>query len=376
MNHCVTALVRQALAGNKSIHADSDIRVAGMVLKAIARNRVVLCAQPVFSTLDGRQVLYQECLVRMIGDDDSTIEYPSTFIPSLERLELIRFLDRYVVGMVIEILKSDSSLCLGVNISAQSAKTRWWESILLLLDGRPDIACRLVVEITESTQLSPLSGRKFVERLQRLGCRVAVDDFGDGFSIENGARIGSPDIIKIAGRMLQTVAGSPRLDEFKELVTRARAGAPCVVVEGIEDADALLTACSAGAHWAQGYHTGRPQRLSITEPATDTSVEQAMHHFERIADALVDQPVDGRTRGYVKLAFAAGLANAVCGKRSAIATCLRRCLTDVLRARASQMETSMPLLRCFAMLGRLNGQKSECSVSNQSIPVPDEETTK
>lgn len=263
MSLCEKVLVRQALARDETFHADSDVRVASMVLKAIARNRVALFAQPIFSTYDRRQVLYHECLVRMLGDDDCTIEYPSTFIPSLERLELMRFLDRYVVGMVIELLESNSSLRLGVNISAQSSnETQWWESILLLLDARPDIACRLVVEITETTQLPPSSGREFVERLQRMGCRVAVDDFGDGFSIENGARITSPDIIKIAGRMLPTVAHDrPRFDEFERLVTCARASTLCVVVEGIESADALLTAWSAGAHWVQGYHTGKPRRI-------------------------------------------------------------------------------------------------------------------
>ncbi|MDN7459025.1 EAL domain-containing protein [Burkholderia cenocepacia] len=189
MSHCVKALMQPALDQEVTRHADSDIRAAGMVLAAIARGRVMLCAQPIVSVQDGEQVLYHECLVRIVGADGRSIAFPSAFIPSLERLDFMRFLDRYVVGMAIDFMESNVDLRLGVNISAQSANyVQWWESILLRLESRPDIACRLVIEITETTQLSSVSGQIFVERLRRVGCSIAVDDFGDGFSVENSAK--------------------------------------------------------------------------------------------------------------------------------------------------------------------------------------------
>lgn len=358
MGHCVRTLVRQALASNDSIYADSDVHTAGMVLEAIVRDRVILCVQPIFNTLEARQVLYHECLVRMTVDDECTFEYPSRFIPVLERLELMRFLDRYVVGMVIEALESNSNLCLGVNISAQSVnETQWWSSVLQLLEGKPDIARRLIVEVTETTQLSAESGRKFVEHLQSIGCRVAVDDFGDGFSIENGAHIPSPDIIKIAGQMLPGSGQSgASVDEFESLLARARASSLCVVVEGVEGAEALLAARCAGVDWAQGYHAGQPQRLGKTDSRDGNSFEHAMRQFDRIADALIDGPVDSSTRNNVRLAFASGLVQSMYGRHSAVAKSLRTCLTDVVGSKACQRQGSAPLLRCFSMLGRLSGR--------------------
>ncbi|WP_196486142.1 EAL domain-containing protein [Burkholderia stagnalis] len=358
MSHCVKVLMQHALARDTRLHADSDMNAVGMVLAAIARDRVILCAQPISSVRDLEQVLYHECLVRILGDDDRTLVYPSAFIPSLERLELMRFLDRYVVGMAIEFMESNVDLRLGVNISAQSAnEIQWWESILLLLEGRPDIACRLVVEITETTQLSPVSGRAFVERLKRMGCSIAVDDFGDGFSVENGARIASPDIIKISGRMLQTdERDGVQFDRLEQWMARARDHAPQVVVEGIESADALLTASLAGAQWVQGYHIGNPGRLGTAEPSTDGSVGRSMQQFERVANALIDRHVDEKTRDVAKLAYTVGLSSALYGKRSAIATSLRSGLVSVMKAAADPLDTSVQLLRCFVVLGRLNGQ--------------------
>ncbi|KWF76609.1 hypothetical protein WL94_34140 [Burkholderia cepacia] len=358
MNHCVKVLMQPALAQDARRHADSDMRAAGMVLAAIAQDRVMLYAQPILSVGDGEQVLYHECLVRILGANDHPIAYPSAFIPSLERLELMRFLDRYVVGMAIEFMQANVDLRLGVNISAQSANNiQWWGSILLLLESKPDIACRLVVEITETTQLSPVSGRVFVERLQRMGCSIAVDDFGDGFSVENGARIASPDIIKITGRMLPTDGDDGvQLDRFEKLVTRARNHAPQVVVEGIESIDGMLTAALAGAQWVQGYHTGKPGPLKKAERSTVGSVGRSMLQFERVADSLIDRQVDEKTRDDAKLAYAVGLSSALYGRRSAIATGLHSGLSDVMQMKSGPSSISVQLLQCFVVLGRLNGQ--------------------
>ncbi|MDF3083703.1 EAL domain-containing protein [Burkholderia sola] len=328
-----------------------------MVLAAIAQDRVVLHAQPIRSVNDDEEPLYYECLVRILGDDNQ-VTYPSAFICSLERLELIRFLDRYVVGMAIEFMESDIGLHLGVNISAQSAnEIQWWESIIQRLAGRPDIARRLVVEITETTQLSRVSGHVLVERLQQVGCRIAVDDLGDGFSIENSARIVSPDIIKISGRMLPKGGSDEvRFDQFEELVTRARRDTPQVVVEGIESAESLRIAALSGANWVQGYYVGRPHRLGKTKNSNGGSVDRSVMQFKRIADALLDPHVDERTRSEVELAYAAGLTSALYGRHSAIAAGLRSSLIKVMRTMKGRPVASAQLLRCFAMLGRLNGE--------------------
>ncbi|MBY4806082.1 MULTISPECIES: EAL domain-containing protein [Burkholderia cepacia complex] len=360
MSHCVKALMKPALVQDEMRRANSDIRAVRMLLAAIARGRVMLCAQPIVSAQGGEHVLYYECLVRIVGEEKRPIVYPSAFIPSLERLECMRFLDRYVVGMVIDFMESNGNLRLGVNISAQSANdVRWWESILLRLESRPDIACRLVVEITETTQLSFESGQVFVERLRRLGCAIAVDDFGDGFSEENSTRITSLDIIKIAGRMLPADdCDHLRRNRFEKLVARARNLANHVVVEGIEGVDGLRTAALAGAQWVQGYHTGRPGRLRKAECSTVGSLEKSMRQFERVADALMDRGGDKKTRDDAKLAYTFGLSSALYGRHSAIAAGLYGDLIDVMRMNSDRSDVTVQLLQCFVVLGRLNGQIS------------------
>ncbi|CAB3751463.1 EAL domain-containing protein [Paraburkholderia solisilvae] len=386
--------------------ADLDMRVAGSVIDAIENDRVLLFCQPVCSAGDLGEVLYFECLVRLLREDRQTIEYPGSFIPSLERLGMMQCLDRHVVSLVIDLLKAHSHLYLGANISAQSAaEDDWWASTFMQLATMPDVARRLVIEITETAPLDVGAGRAFVRRVQQLGCRVAIDDFGTGYAVETGTQICSPDVVKIAGEML---AGNNdrdgRNDELARLVALARDIAPCVVLEGIESAHALELARDAGIDCVQGYYIGKPQNLAIhvpqepvcdsgtcdeaglpgneislmpfvelsdllmesdmtreiKTPLTGAALEQAVQLLEKNAEAIVEQSVCCKLREYAKLAYVTGLTSSVYGKQSAIAATLREEMAGVIREGKDHPERSVRLLRCIAAFGRLHGQLIVC----------------
>src|SRR5262249_25228497 len=151
---------------------------------------IELFCQPVCSVGDLGEVRYFECLARLLREDRQTLVCPGHFIPSLERLGMMQCLDRHVVTRVFELLKMHTNVHLGVNISAQSAvEDEWWESTLLDLATMPDVAQRLVIEITETAPLHAATGHAFVKRLRKLGCCVAIDDFGAGCGVETGSQI-------------------------------------------------------------------------------------------------------------------------------------------------------------------------------------------
>lgn len=101
---------------------------------------------------------------------------------------------RIVVSSVIDRLALDETLTLGCNISAQSALiSQSWEAIFDRLERLPGVADRLVIEITETAPVVPSQGRGFSRRLNSLGCRLAIDDFGAGYGVQNGMEIGTPD---------------------------------------------------------------------------------------------------------------------------------------------------------------------------------------
>jgi EAL domain-containing protein (putative c-di-GMP-specific phosphodiesterase class I) len=236
-----------------------DMDVAARVYRAIGEGRVALAYQPIRGTQDIGAVLYSECLMRIRpGPADAPLG-PAQFIPSLERLGLMRFLDNYVVRRVVADLKRHPDKVLGVNISAQSAiDDFWWAQTFSDLATVPDAAGRLIVEITETAQVYPGAARLFCNRLRQLGCRIAVDDFGAGFSQETGLELRHADIVKVDASILRGGGASPFASDLRALVDIARGYADQVVVEGIESEADLELARRAGASWGQGNYLARP----------------------------------------------------------------------------------------------------------------------
>jgi EAL domain-containing protein (putative c-di-GMP-specific phosphodiesterase class I) len=235
-----------------------DRYVALAVLEALRCNRVVFAYQPICQIDDQARVIYYESLVRIKRRETGELMFPDAFIPSLERLSLTRSLDRYAIKHAINLLSERPGLVLGVNISAQTAVDDvWWTSALDNLASRPEVAGRLVVEITETAPLQCGGGGQFVRRLQACGCRVAIDDFGSGYGMQTGLEIGTPDIVKLDRGLLHE-GGSDWRERLARAAAIANELAPVVVAEGVETESALQSCRDAGVHAVQGYYLGRP----------------------------------------------------------------------------------------------------------------------
>lgn len=222
-----------------------------------------LAWQPVCAAQDPTTVLYREALLRVVtaADVDGS---PHDTIQAFERLGFAALLDRYVVDRVIGELERSPDVVLGVNISAQSA--RWnadWESLCERFAARPGIASRLILEVTETAPIADIGETvRFVSRMRRVGCRIAVDDFGVGYASIRQLLALTPDIVKIDHVFLRrAVASKAGLATLTHMIALARSIAPTVIVEGIEDEVDLQLAFGAGAEWQQGYHFGRPTRI-------------------------------------------------------------------------------------------------------------------
>lgn len=243
-----------------------DMGIAVDVMAALAERRIELGWQPVRSAGSPGQALYHEGLARVVGADGELLS-PSSFVPALERLGMARAFDRQIMTMVLDELEHFPGARLGVNISGQSARRDdWWASMFERLEAAPSVARRLVVEITETAALDG-AVLGFVEALRRLGCRVALDDFGVGHASVRNAMILSPDIIKVDAFFLRRAGFSDRAAALLDhLIGIAAHCAPIVIVEGVETTDQSRLAAQlqeryqspANLCWQQGYHFGAP----------------------------------------------------------------------------------------------------------------------
>jgi EAL domain-containing protein (putative c-di-GMP-specific phosphodiesterase class I) len=153
--------------------------------RALALDLFVLHFQPIVSLADGH-VAHHEALVRLQDDPDGHLVGPASFLPAAERYGLIREIDRMVLDKVAAMLGSQDGRrhgCIAMNLSALSlTDEHMLAHIQRGLDRHDADPARLILEITETASISDMPrARAFCADAQRLGCAVALDDFGAGF---------------------------------------------------------------------------------------------------------------------------------------------------------------------------------------------------
>lgn len=233
--------------------------IADTVQGALRDRRVMFAFQPVVTAASGA-VAYYECLLHLRGEDGRMIG-AGEFVPVIEQLGLIRLVDRYVLDAVVEELAAGPGFALGFNISALTAADRpWLRALSGHLHRRPELACRLVIEITETAALYDIEeSARFVAALREAGCRVALDDFGAGHTSLRYLQSLPVDTVKIDGGLVRNLAGSTENQAFlRHLLGLAGGFGFATVAECVEsEADAAFLR-QQGVGFLQGHHCGSP----------------------------------------------------------------------------------------------------------------------
>jgi EAL domain-containing protein (putative c-di-GMP-specific phosphodiesterase class I) len=244
---------RQGSKGWRACYV-ADMQAADQLFSALERNELCFRYEKVVDAADPGLISYYEALLcRTSGGVPVSV---GSQIPALERLGLVSRLDMWVVTTVIATLRSHKGVCLGCNVSTQSASLDgWWSPIVEALALEPHVAARLVVEITETAPLTDVKRvRDFVMVLQLLGCRVALDDVGAGYSSVRSLTELGMDIVKVDGSYVQNACSNKLASaRVRALIDLARECTAHVVLEGIESEEDLQLSRACGAHWVQGY---------------------------------------------------------------------------------------------------------------------------
>jgi EAL domain-containing protein (putative c-di-GMP-specific phosphodiesterase class I) len=229
------------------------------VQTALHQDRLLFAFQPVVCAVTGT-VDYFECLLRM-RDEAGGIVAAGEFITIIEELGLIGLIDRYVMQKTVRELATDPEVRLGFNVSGLTAGDRpWLRSLIALLRSRPQLARRIVVEITETAALCDLEeSARFVDTLRETGCRVALDDFGAGHTALRHLQILAVDTVKIDGSFVRNLATSRENQVFlRHLLGLTRDFGLSTVAECVESAEEAALLRAEGVGFLQGHHFGRP----------------------------------------------------------------------------------------------------------------------
>jgi diguanylate cyclase (GGDEF)-like protein len=234
-----------------------NIRVTDEIVTALNERRIVMAYEPVVTAV-ARESAFYECLVRMEQDDGRVLLAPD-IVPVAERLGLIRLVDHRVLELVIAELAASPDVVLSLNISPDTTMDPdWWATIESVMRANPGIGERLIVEITETVAIQDVDDlRSFVTRLKNFGSRIAIDDFGAGYTSFRNLRKLGVDIVKIDGAFVQNIVRSADDRAFVQtLIDLARRLGLKTVAEWVQDEEAAALLRGWGCDYIQGRLIG------------------------------------------------------------------------------------------------------------------------
>jgi len=237
-----------------------NMSMADQIISALDEDRIIIAYQPIVHASTGALDCY-ECLARMVTPAGEILG-AQEWIPVAERLGLIRRIDRRIADISLDVLSRDKDISLAINLSASTLTDgSWIRTFLAELYKVPDAARRLTVELTETLALRDIEeSSKFISRLREIGCRVAIDDFGAGYTSFKNLQYLDVDMVKIDGSFIQRLQESEDNQLFvRTLIALARNFNVQTVAEWVlNETDAELLR-SFGVDFLQGYFIGEPE---------------------------------------------------------------------------------------------------------------------
>ncbi|HVU20351.1 MAG TPA: bifunctional diguanylate cyclase/phosphodiesterase [Rhizomicrobium sp.] len=233
--------------------------IADEVVAALKDDRLLFAYQPIIDAKT-RLVTHHECLLRM-RTPDGTVMPAGHFIPAAEQLGLVRLVDRRALEMTVAQLHEHQNIVLGVNVSGTTASDpSWLKSFIDYVRANAAVAKRMIVELTETAALHHFEeNANFVSQLRELGCRVAIDDFGAGYTSFRNLQMLHVDMVKIDGTYVQDLVSSPDNQIFvRTLVDLAKNFNLKTVAEWVGSAEEAALLESFGVDYFQGFHFGQP----------------------------------------------------------------------------------------------------------------------
>jgi EAL domain-containing protein (putative c-di-GMP-specific phosphodiesterase class I) len=230
---------------------------------ALAEDLFVLHYQPIVSLTSGA-VSHHEALLRLADGVDGELVAPGRFLPAAERYGLVLQIDRMVLRETIGLLGATlagRSTPVAVNLSALSVTAadtlRYVEALLRTHDVDPG---RLILEVTETAAISDMAkASEFCDGAQRLGCGIALDDFGAGFGSFRYLKRLPFDYLKIDGDFIKALPRSHKDQLVVQALVRVAEGmGKRTIAEYVSGQDTIALLRSYGVDYAQGFAIGRP----------------------------------------------------------------------------------------------------------------------
>ncbi|KII75389.1 EAL domain-containing protein [Vibrio renipiscarius] len=256
------------------VNVDRHFYIERQLSYAITNNTLSVCFQPIINAKQGVIASF-EALVRW-NDSEIGVIYPDEFISVAEKKGLIVQLGYLVFKKACQFIKRyqathQSMVKVNINVSVlQLLNNQFPDQVKQIADSYGIQTQQIVLELTETFILDgEKNAASQLHRLNELGFKLSLDDFGAGYSSLNSFFDLPLKQIKIDKSMAWRALDNTSIFEYLRFITQlCHTNGVDVVIEGIENANMQRTFTDMGADYLQGFWFAKPLCLASASELT------------------------------------------------------------------------------------------------------------
>jgi len=228
--------------------------------------------QPIVSARNGDIIAY-EALMRT---DKSIGMNPFEILTAAEKLGKMYEIEKATISNTLKYLSDNQASFVNKRLFVNSIPAYMltdddWNA---LVHTYGELMEKVVIEMTEQTEMEDDKFEAVRERLKRSNIALAIDDFGAGYSSPSNLLRYNPDFVKIDRSLIQDINSKPKVQKFVSgIIEFIHENGYSVLAEGVETHEELKTMIQLGSDLIQGYYISMPKPFTLHE-ITDTLREE------------------------------------------------------------------------------------------------------
>ncbi|MDH5464916.1 MAG: bifunctional diguanylate cyclase/phosphodiesterase [Thiovulaceae bacterium] len=235
-------------------HYANDLEQIELVKKALKEDRII----PVYQPIVKNGTKSYECLVR-IKDKDRLIS-PAEFLTAIKKTRYYAQLSKVMIAKSFKYFSQKPGVAFSINLSFEDIVNPEVYAYLFEMVEAYGLGERLIIEIVESESVENFKTvTSFIKAIRALGTRIAIDDFGSGYSNFSYLLQMEPDFIKIDGSIIKDIDVSSQSYKLTKLIHEASKSMNIeTIAEYIHNEAVHKKALELGIDAFQGYYIGLP----------------------------------------------------------------------------------------------------------------------
>ncbi|WP_324172890.1 GGDEF domain-containing phosphodiesterase [Sulfurimonas sp.] len=236
---------------------EKNLSVSNVVRRAVEDSKIVPYFQPIIDNKTLKISKY-ECLARLI-DDNGRIMSPTIFIPITKRIKVYNHITKTIIEKAFEVFE-ENKYEFSINLSMEDILNSGIFNFIIDKLKSSSASKRVIFEIVESEAIQDFNKiARFINEIKRYGAKIAIDDFGDGYSNFSYLTRMKVDYLKIDGSLIKDIdINKNSLLVVETIVDFANKLGIKTIAEYVHSSTILDRVKEMKIDYSQGYYIDEP----------------------------------------------------------------------------------------------------------------------